>query len=75
MQITPIQDPFLFLLTLNTIAAAAAISATTMKIPNPIPALKMEAIASQEVRSVHIRNRKNAETKIDLFMKFVFENK
>lgn len=42
--------------------------AITMKIPKPIPALKIPATASQEVRSSDIINREKTVTEFAFFI-------
>lgn len=49
-----------------------AITAITRKIPNPMPALKILAIASQELNIEETRRRKNALTIFEFFMVEMF---
>ena len=48
-----------------------AITATTINIPNPIPALKIPSIASQEVKE---NKRRNSETVISGLLFFMILN-
>lgn len=51
-----------------TITTIPTIMAITMKIPKPIPALKIPATASQEVRSSDIINREKTVTEFAFFI-------
>lgn len=61
-----------FLLAFAIITTTITTIATTIKIPTPTPALKMPAIALQELKIKAIRNKKNAVLRTEVFIRFVF---
>ncbi|MEO7308360.1 MAG: hypothetical protein ABIR78_13495 [Ferruginibacter sp.] len=46
----------------------SAITATTIKMPKPIPALKIPAIALQELRVLEMSNKRNTESILKFFI-------